>query len=185
MRWPYFGIFGLLSWLIFTIEIQAYGQDTLPIHLMQLVQADQALYASKATNKKVYTVIDYSRSIYKPRLWVVQAKTGKVLFFSRVSHAFASGDSIPTAFSNVLGSEKTSLGVYRTAEAYWGSFGYSMRVDGLCASNNNARKRAIVFHPDPGCTYSLGCFMLPKNVNSVIIDSIKGGSLVFVYKPKS
>lgn len=88
---------------------------------------------------------------------------------------------------------QSSLGVYRTAETYQGKHGYSLRLDGLSpGKNSNARKRAIVVH---GADYasprhlqkfdklgrSWGCPALPREQSRAIIDTIKGGSVIYAH----
>lgn len=92
-----------------------------------------------------------------------------------------------------MNSRQSSLGVYRTAETYQGKHGYSLRLDGLSpGKNSNARKRAIVVH---GADYasprhllkfdklgrSWGCPALPREQSRAIIDTIKGGSVIYAH----
>lgn len=156
--------------------------DTLPTALRLRAEKDARQYKAQLSNRRYLTIVDYSRSIRAVRLWVYDTEKKAVVLGSRVSHAYNSGLDKPTDFSDAPGSEKSSLGPYRTAETYTGRFGYSLRLDGLAHTNRHARARAIVVHPDPGCTYSLGCFMLPPKRNREIIDLIKGGSLLCAYK---
>ena len=48
----------------------------------------------------------------------------------------------------------------------------------------NARMRAIIFHPDLGLTHSAGCFMLPSADAKRFIDHIAGGTFVYVHGPR-
>ena len=70
-----------------------------------------------------------------------------------------------------------------TAESYYGSFGYSMRVDGLEPGNNNIRKRAIVFHSSEvqSTAWSWGCFSMPGKDCKEVIDLTKKGSLIYAF----
>ncbi len=138
-------------------------------------------------------VIDYSRPSTDKRLWVFDIANERLLFNEYVSHGQGSGDNYATRFSNVEGSYATSLGLYRTAETYNGSNGYSMRMDGLDPGfNDNARARAIVMH---GAWYanpdlirrqgrlgrSQGCPALREGIARQVIDTLKGEQLVFAY----
>ena len=138
-------------------------------------------------------VIDYSRPSTDKRLWVFDLANERLMFNEYVSHGQGSGDNYATRFSNVEGSFATSLGLYRTAETYYGSNGYSMRMAGLDAGfNDNARMRAIVMH---GAWYanpdliqrqgrlgrSQGCPALREGIARQVIDSLKGDQLVFSY----
>lgn len=137
----------------------------------------------------VWTLIDYDRPFTAVRLWVMRhggERDGAVLTYSRVSHALGSGLLHASDFSNRPGSQLSSLGSYATARhSYEGRFGHSLRVHGLDAGvNDNALKRAIVFHPDSGFSHSLGCFMLPETSSAPIIDTIAGGSFVYVHSSR-
>ena len=98
-------------------------------------------------------------------------------------------------FSNDHRSLATSLGLFRTAETYRGANGYSLRMDGLEPGfNDRARERAIVMHGAPYVSEafakahgrlgrSWGCPALSAGVAQEVIDTIRGGSLVFAYGP--
>lgn len=152
-----------------------------------------AVASGEASPETRLAVIDYSRPSTDKRLWVFDLATERLLFNEHVSHGLGSGDNYATRFSNVEGSFATSLGLYRTAETYQGSNGYSLRMDGLDAGfNDNARMRAIVMH---GAWYanpdliqrqgrlgrSQGCPALREGVARQVIDAIKGEQLVFSY----
>jgi len=139
------------------------------------------------SQRKIWTLIDYDLPFTSVRLWVLDARRGHtVKLASRVSHAWKSGPLFATSFSNTPGSELSSLGSYVTAQRpYDGGYGRSLRVRGLDrGQNDNALARAIVFHPDLGMTHSAGCFMLPGADARRIVDSIAGGSFVYVHGPQ-
>ena len=106
-----------------------------------------------------------------------------------VAHGENSGASLyATDFSNVIDSKKSSLGIYRVENDYYGSFGYSLRVEGLERTNSNAKDRAIVIHPYYsvseeyiqstgmiGTTW--GCFGLNQEASNYMIPLLKNGSL--------
>lgn len=141
-------------------------------------------------------VIDYSVPSTEQRMWVFDlADQGNpaLLYREYVAHGQGSGGNVPTRFSNRDGTHATSLGLFRTAETYYGSNGYSMRMDGLDPGfNDNARRRAIVIH---GADYvnpaaakgmgrlgrSWGCPALRQAVAREMIDVLKDGHLVFSY----
>lgn len=130
----------------------------------------------------MWTLIDYDLPFTAIRLWVLD-RTGKVIAGSHVSHAWKSGMLRATTFSNRPGSNLSSIGSYRTARrTYEGKYGHSLRVHGLDRGvNDNALRRAIVFHPAGYLTHSLGCFMLPDERVPAIVDLIAGGSFVYVH----
>ena len=78
------------------------------------------------------TVIDYSRPSTEKRLWTFDMPARTLLFKELVAHGRGSGTSnYATAFSNQLDSNKSSLGLFLTDEAYYGNNGYSLRLRGL------------------------------------------------------
>lgn len=146
-------------------------------------------------NDRLLTVIDYSKASTEPRLWVLDLERERVLFEELVAHGRGSGENFATRFSNLEGSHQTSLGLFRTADTYVGSNGYSLRLDGLEAGvNDRARERAIVMHGAPYVSEfnlrtlgrlgrSHGCPALRPAIARTVIDTIKQGSLVFAYYP--
>ncbi len=141
------------------------------------------------------TLIDYSRPSKQRRLWVLDTLQGEVLFRELVAHGRESGEDLAQHFSNEENSHQSSLGLFRTAEAYHGAHGYSLRLDGLEPGvNEHARKRAIVIH---GADYvtpafaerhgrlgrSWGCPAVDPRVHRELIDAIRGGTAVFAYYP--
>ncbi len=150
---------------------------------------------TEAENKRYFTIVDYSRPSDEPRLWVLDMVKRKVRFETRVSHGKKSGLKNSTEFSNKNGSNKSSIGLYETANTYVGKHGYALRLKGLEKNyNDHAYQRAIVMH---GAWYatkdfaktngylgrSLGCFAISQNVLRPIVKLIKDGSLIFAYYP--
>jgi len=145
------------------------------------------------TNKKVITIIDFSKPSTEKRLFIIDIENRKLLFQTFVAHGKNSGLIKPTKFSNRIGSNQSSLGFYRTAGTYKGKHGYSLILDGLEKGiNDNARKRAIVIH---GAKYvseefieknnrlgrSWGCPAVSDELSKEIIDLIKDGSCLYIY----
>jgi hypothetical protein len=141
------------------------------------------------------TVIDYSLPSASPRLWVFDLRSGQLLFKELVAHGRDSGDGVATRFSDMMGSRQSSLGLFRTADAYVGHNGYSLRLDGLEPGfNSQARARAIVMHgakyvdPDVASANghvgrSWGCPALREAVAQQVIDTVRGGGVIFSYYP--
>jgi hypothetical protein len=150
-----------------------------------------------ADHPRTLSVIDYSLPSTEKRLWVFDLETRELLFHELVAHGMNTGANRATRFSNADESKQTSLGLFVANETYVGRNGYSLRLDGLDAGiNDNARRRAIVVH---GADYvsadfarrqgrigrSWGCPALPVAVHRQIIDTMKGGNLLFAYYPDS
>jgi hypothetical protein len=140
-------------------------------------------------------VIDYSLVSTKPRLWVFDLVTGKLLFQELVAHGMNTGKNFARNFSNTYGSRQTSLGLFLTKETYVGANGYSLRMEGLESGfNDKAMERAIVFH---GADYvdlnlakkighlgrSWGCPAVRRGIARKVIDTIKGEQFLFSYYP--
>lgn len=140
-------------------------------------------------------VIDYSLPSTRKRLWVFDLQHRRLLFNELVAHGERSGQKFAVRFSNRPQSHESSLGLYRTLNAYDGANGYSLRLQGLEPGfNNNAYARAIVIH---GAAYvsrdfiedtgrlgrSWGCPAVPEDVARPLIDLLKGGNYLFVYYP--
>lgn len=133
--------------------------------------------------KDFVIIIDYRNNILSDRLFILDMKTNKVILSTKVSHAWNSGVLYPNSFSNISGTNKSSKGNYITRGTKYGMWGYSMIIDGLDeGTNNNAKSRAIIFHPDTKMKtkWSKGCFATSESVNRKIIDMTKGGVLVCV-----
>lgn len=148
---------------------------------------------SGTQNKPLLTLIDFTKPSTEKRFFVIDLRQKKVLFESYVAHGKASGENYAVSFSNQPGSHKSALGFYRTGTTYWGKNGYSLLLDGLeKGKNDKARERAIVIHgapyADPALLSiqkrlgrSLGCPALPPSISREVIDTIKEGTLIFIY----
>ena len=159
-------------------------------------QAVAGYYKIDNRKREVLTLIDFSRPSTAKRLFVFDMRERKVLFSSVVSHGKNSGDNYATSFSNQNGSYKSSLGFYLTENTYQGGNGYSLILNGLEKGiNDKAKERSIVVH---GASYanptvaasgrlgrSLGCPALPTKLAKPIINTIKDGSVMFIYANNS
>jgi hypothetical protein len=141
------------------------------------------------------TVIDYSRPSTEPRLWVFDMGSGRMLFKELVAHGRGTGDNMAVHFSDDMNSHQSSLGLFVTGDTYIGNNGYSLRLDGLEPGfNSRARERAIVMHGAPYVSAefaakqgrlgrSWGCPALSEAVAHKVIDTVRGGGVVFSYYP--
>jgi hypothetical protein len=177
----------------------ALNADFPSIKLFQTAIAgyEMLLKEQSVRRSEVITIIDFSLPSDKERLWVLDLAHGKVLFHCLVSHGRNSGELMAENFSNTPGSYASSPGFYATGETYIGKHGLSLALDGLeTGINDKARERAIVIH---GADYvstdfiknygrlgrSLGCPAIPKKMSKEIIETIKGGSCLFIYVPQA
>lgn len=157
------------------------------------MQAVTGFYSLEDRQKEILTLIDFSKPSTEERLYVIDMQEKELLYASHVSHGRNSGDNWATSFSNEPGSYKSSLGFYRTDGTYQGKNGYSLLLNGLEKGiNDKARERAVVMHGAPYSDPSViryagrlgrsqGCPALPLKISQTIIDTIKQGSILFIY----
>jgi hypothetical protein len=144
---------------------------------------------------RTLTVIDYSLPSTQPRLWVFDVPSGRMLFKELVAHGKNTGENMATSFSDAMNSRQSSLGLFVTRETYIGSNGYSLRMDGLEPGfNGHAFDRAIVMHGAPYVDAALakqqgrigrswGCPALRQAIARDVIDTVRGGGVIFSYYP--
>ena len=167
-----------------------------PQVLMLAVGAVQcAVDSGDIARPRTLTVIDYSRPSVEPRLWVFDVETGGLLFKELVAHGRNTGENMATHFSDVPESRQSSIGLFVAGDTYVGSNGYSLRLDGLEPGfNGRARDRAIVMHGAPYVDASLaakqgrigrswGCPALRQAIARDVIDTVRGGGVIFSYYP--
>ncbi|MDX9700544.1 MAG: murein L,D-transpeptidase catalytic domain family protein [Rhodocyclaceae bacterium] len=163
--------------------------------LQKAVSAMECAVSAGARPAERLAVIDFSKPSSEPRLWIFDLKRKSLLLEELVAHGQNSGDDMATAFSNVVGSHQSSIGLFRTQESYFGRHGYSLRMDGLEPGvNDKARERAIVIHAadyvDPAWITrqgrigrSQGCPAVRPEVAQQVVDSLKDGQFMFSYYP--
>lgn len=142
---------------------------------------------AKIQNPKLMGIIDFNAHNSKERFFLIDMQSGFVETYltAHGKNSDPDFDGYATKFSNVDGSLMSSLGFYLTAESYYGSNGYSLRLDGLSSTNSNARARAIVIHgadyvsPGGKIGRSFGCPALEDRYHQDVIDRLKGGTLLF------
>lgn len=147
----------------------------------------------KLKNDKVITIIDFTKKSCQKRFYTIDLKQQRILYHTLVSHGKKSGNNTCSRFSDIPESHQSSIGFYTTGEVYLGKHGKSLRLHGNEKGYNaNAYKRAVVIH---GADYvsekfirnygrlgrSYGCPALPFGIHKQVINTIKGGSLIFAY----
>lgn len=169
------------------------GLDASGVPFEAFCRAVEGYIDTPERRRDVLTIIDFTMPSTAERLWVIDMSSGQVLFKTYVAHGQGSGGNYATVFSNRSGSHQSSLGLYLTGATYNGGNGYSLLLDGLEPGvNDNARSRAIVVHgaayADPSVIASAGrlgrswgCPALPLDVTRPIIDTIKEGSVLYIY----
>ncbi len=164
--------------------------------VLQFKAFEEALLGMKEINpenKNVLSIIDFTLPSTEKRMVVLDLENKKVLFHTIVSHGRNSGGKYATSFSNRHGSYQSSLGFYLTENTYQGANGFSLRLDGLEKGiNDQAKARAVVIHGADYCSEAIikstgrlgrsyGCPALPRELNKPIIDTIKDGTLLYIY----
>ena len=151
---------------------------------------------NKVTGRKkdILALVDFSKPSTQERLFVIDMGHRRLLFSTYVAHGKNSGGNYATSFSNAPRSHKSSLGFYLTENTYNSRRnGYSLQLAGLEKGfNDRAMERGVVMH---GAAYvneglipgagrigrSFGCPAVPADKNEEIIDTIKGGAVLFIY----
>ncbi|MEC4112517.1 murein L,D-transpeptidase catalytic domain family protein [Myroides pelagicus] len=179
-----------------SLELNSYEAPSLKVFTSALRGYYKMVEEGNIQNAKL-TIVDFSLSSSKQRLWVIDMNNNEVVLQSYVAHGRKTGDEFATTFSNRVNSHMSSLGFYITGETYMGRNGFSMRLDGVEKGiNDNARRRAIVVH---GADYaseelverqgklgrSYGCPAVPMEVNRTLIELIKDHSCLFIYFPSN
>jgi hypothetical protein len=187
------------SWVNDTADIlQKEAPDIDPNALLLGLKAYQTAIDRGLSDSPIFTIIDFTKSSATPRLWVFDLDKKAVLINTLVAHGRNSGDhTFAKTFSNKPRSQKSSLGLFLTAGTYYGRQGYSLRLMGLEEGiNDNVWKRAVVIH---GASYvseeaalklgrigrTMGCPAVTRRIARPLIDTIKGGSLLFSYYPET
>ncbi len=146
-------------------------------------------------NSSVLTIIDFSQSSKNKRMYVIDLYKKALLFNTYVAHGRNTGDEFAERFSNIQGTFQSSLGFYITENMAVGSrVGLSLLLKGIEKGfNDHAREREIIIHGADYATEdfiqktgrlgrSYGCPSLPPDLIKPVAETIKGGSLLFIYK---
>lgn len=149
------------------------------------------------SKSNIITVADFSKSSRSKRLFILDVDAREVIMQTYVAHGRGSGGEYATSFSNTPESHQSSLGFYVTKNTYIGQHGLSLVLDGLERGiNNNAEARRIVIHganyigdrhlkANPFTGRSHGCPAVESKLSKRIIQTIKDGSVLFIYHPST
>jgi hypothetical protein len=149
----------------------------------------------KLRNPDILTIADFSQSSKNKRLYVIDLSQKVILFNTYVTHGRNTGEEYAEHFSNVPGSNESSLGFYITkGEQVGHSVGVSLVLDGMEKGfNDNAMKRGIIMHGGDYATEyvvrkigrlgkSYGCPVLPPDEIQPVVETIKDGTCLFIYQ---
>lgn len=173
-----------------------------------LPDAFQSYFAFRAAHpasvRKPYLYfVDYGLPSSKPRGYVFNMDALSIVDGPfMVAHGRGSAPTaagVPTRFSNALGAETTSLGLYVAQELY--SFtghadgrayhSVGLRLSGVSGDfNDNARARGVVAHGAPYVTRtragrSEGCPAMETRRAKKLLPKLANGGLVFLFAPDS
>lgn len=163
--------------------------------LLRGLRAFQRAQEGGEAQRERLAIIDFGLPSTKKRLWVFDLAKQKLLFHEWVAHGRNTGINEAKHFSNRLGSKQSSLGTFVTTETYHGQHGYSLRLAGLDDGlNDMAMRRRIVIHGAPyvGKQFiaqygrlgrSWGCPAVRPKITRNLIDTIKEGSVLYIYHP--
>lgn len=147
----------------------------------------------KIANNNIISIADFSVPSSKKRFFIIDLKNYKILFNTYVAHGQNSGREFANSFSNTPESLQSSPGFYVTKETYFGSKGFSLRLQGEEQGiNDNALNRGIVMHAANYVNEGLakgrgfigrswGCPAVAPELNQAIINKIKNGTCLFLY----
>ncbi len=189
------GLVGFSALLSPALPAVAKAPSLLDPKLLAKAKAALETYDTSITHKDVIGIADYALHSAKTRFHLVDLMNGRTTSLL-VAHGKGS-DKKHTGwlqqFSNIPGSEASSGGSYRTAEAYVGKHGRSRRLNGLEPSNDLAYQRAIVIH---GAWYvdnkmvskhgkigrSQGCFAFSETDLNQVLQRLGSGRLLYADK---
>lgn len=142
-------------------------------------------------------LVDLTKHSGNYRFFLVNLQNCDTLLRGLCTHGHCKEFEGRTAnFSNVVGSNCSSLGRYKVGEKYTGSFGTSYKLHGLDSSNSNAYERFVVLHSHPcvpnhrqedDICLSEGCPTISPNLLQRIepyVDEADKSLLLWVYQRK-
>ena len=175
-------------------------------HPLALADAFHSYLAFKAAHpdqvkKPLLYFVDYGLPSTARRGWVFNMNTLTIVdgpfTVAQGKGSSSAASDIPVRFSNALGSDATSLGLYvtRALYAFTGRTGgrpYSatgLRLDGVSTGfNDNAAARKVVVHGAPYVTpskagHSEGCPAMELSRASRLLPELADGGVVFLFAP--
>ncbi len=148
----------------------------------------------KLLNSSILTIIDFSQSSSRKRMYVIDLVKKALLYNTYVAHGRNTGEEYAEKFSNESGTFKSSMGFFITRNMATGAkVGLSLILQGMERGyNDKALQREIIIH---GADYvtesfirkngrlgrSLGCPSLPPDLIKPVAETIKEGTCLFIY----
>ena len=172
--------------------------DFLPFYLaMQWYNKEKG----KLWNSKYLTVVDYSKPVNQRRLYVINMETLTVENCVKTWHGKRSGNTqVTSRFSNMVNSNQTSIGFFRTPERLASNSKWTWKwlfLTWMEYSNDKAATRWLAVHSvwsffysragkghKAGDSTSEGCITILSEDKPVeIMNKIKWDSLIYSYYP--
>ncbi len=97
-------------------------------------------------NSEISFQVDMSIPSGNDRFFVYNMKKDSIETAGLVTHGYGSVSSKGLQFSNIPGSNATSIGRYKVGKSYMGRFGLAYKLHGLDKTNNKAFERFVVLH---------------------------------------
>ncbi|MES2849280.1 MAG: murein L,D-transpeptidase catalytic domain family protein [Bacteroidota bacterium] len=97
-------------------------------------------------NDRYCFLVDMKIASGSNRFFVYDIQKDSVLQSGLVAHGYGNSNDENITFSNVPGSNSSSIGKYKIGNAYHGKFGLAYKLHGLDKTNNNAFDRFVVLH---------------------------------------
>lgn len=176
-----------------TIGLKSAGLDAEVFKKAYVGFQNLKIQGKTSPTKSILTIVDFTKSSNKKRLWTIDLNSGKVLMNSLVAHGRNTGEGKAEKFSNTPNSYMSSLGFYVTDKTYFGKHGLSLKLRGMDQGfNTNAMSRAIVVHGADYATAefvkqygrlgrSLGCPAVPKELSKELIETIKDETVLYIH----
>lgn len=127
------------------VVAKAAGNTTL-IRLKKQAAVLKAFAVKNNYNTRYCFMADMSITSGSNRFFVFDFVKDTVLLAGLVAHGYGNSSGSNVSFSNVPGSNCSSPGKYRIANAYNGKFGLAYKLHGLDNTNSNAFNRFVVLH---------------------------------------
>ncbi len=106
-----------------------------------------AMAKKNGYNTDIAFLADMSVKSNKNRFFIIDLKTLRIEKTALLAQGRGSERlNLDKDYSNLPGSNLSSLGIYKVGKSYNGAFGHSYRLYGLESTNNKAYQRAIVLH---------------------------------------
>lgn len=130
-----------------SIDVTTKSGRLLALRLKQKASDIRGFAVANDLNHRYCFLIDMDISSGKNRFFVYNMVTDSVEMAGLVTHGSGSvNDGNTIKFSNVAGSNCSSLGKYRIGKPYEGKFGLAYKLYGLDNTNSKAFERFVVLH---------------------------------------